>query len=166
MPAVGPLVAGHVMLVSKYHVPSLASMGREAISEYDGLVAQIVRNPGYSTGHVLEAEHGASEHDSGGACITHAHVNVIPTLGQYTDLFDGHLKTLLPGCKFVDIEGAPSPYILLRGMGVVRLYDATGTPSQLIRRALCRRLGREDWDWAAFPNLERVEETLRLWGND
>ncbi len=55
LPSVGPLVTGQAIVVSREHYPSLASMGRSAIAEYDQLVHEIIPD---RTGW-LEAEHGA-----------------------------------------------------------------------------------------------------------
>ena len=38
VPALGPLISGHVLIVSTLHFPSIASMGIEAIVEYEKIV--------------------------------------------------------------------------------------------------------------------------------
>jgi len=61
LPSVGPLVVGHVMVVSKAHSASLASMGKDAIDEYESVAVRLKRAPLFRDGDPLEAEHGSTE---------------------------------------------------------------------------------------------------------
>src|SRR5437016_4295162 len=94
IPAVGPVTPGHVLIVSKQHLPNLASMDTAALGEYKALVERLRQKPCYSNTVCIEAEHGASLVDAGGACITHVHVNFIPGLGEQINLMDGLLSSL------------------------------------------------------------------------
>lgn len=152
------------MVASRKHAPNLASMGAPTVTEYNSLIDAIALRLGYPRDDLLEAEHGSSESDSGGACITHVHINLIPGFGCKVDLLDGRLPRIEIDRFLATLSASVAPYILLRGAGTARLYDAHGAPSQLIRRALFEELGRGDWDWAVFPQMEVVKETLRLWG--
>jgi len=115
---------------------------------------------------LLEAEHGSSEHESAGACITHVHINVIPGFGPMVDFLDGKLPQLEIDDGLEMLNASAAPYILSRGAGLVRLYKAHAVPSQFIRRVLFAKIGRDDWDWVVFPHIEAVKETLRLWGRE
>jgi hypothetical protein len=138
-------------------------MGEERIREYDHLVREISRRPHYSAGAILEAEHGSSTVASGGACIDHVHVNLIPGLGSAARLLDGKLPPIGVDHALFTLRPSAAPYILMRGSGITRLFDAKGVPSQYIRRELFASLGREDWDWAVFPNDDVIDETIALW---
>jgi diadenosine tetraphosphate (Ap4A) HIT family hydrolase len=83
IPSLGPVTAGHVMVVSRSHAPNLAAMGPSVIDEYNALVESISARPGF--GDLLEGEHGAAADSPGGACITHTHVNLIPGFGYLLD---------------------------------------------------------------------------------
>lgn len=163
IPAVGPITPGHVMVVSRSHAPNLAALGRATIQEYESLVESMAKHPQLGN-ELLEAEHGASGNESGGACITHAHVNLIPGFSHLADVLDGNLPRLEVDHDLQTLEPAAAPYILLRGHDVVRLFKAQAVPSQLIRRVLFEKVGRDDWDWAVYPNHSVVEQTLKLWG--
>lgn len=78
IPCIGPLAIGHVMVVSRKHFPSLAAMGPNAVREYDTIVAAVKGMDAYQGTNLLEAEHGATESDSGGACVSHTHLQLIP----------------------------------------------------------------------------------------
>ena len=151
------------MVVSRSHVPNLASMPRGGLDEYNSLVQMLSRDDSHGLDDVLEAEHGGAEGERGGACITHVHVNLIPHAGSLVAIFDGELPRDVVDHSLSTLRASAAPYILLRNSQVVRLYAATAVPSQLIRRALLGRLGRDDWDWAAFPHLDVVNATVRMW---
>src|SRR2546423_6021671 len=163
IPAVGPLSPGHVMVVSRSHVPNLASMPRGGLDEYNSLVQMLSRDDSHGLDDVLEAEHGGAEGERGGACITHVHVNLIPHAGSLVAIFDGELPRDVVDHSLSTLRASAAPYILLRNSQVVRLYAATAVPSQLIRRALLGGVGRDDLDWAAFPHLDGVNATVRMW---
>jgi len=164
VPAVGPLLAGHLMIVSREHQPNLLALGLDALTEYEHVADQLRHHKLYMGSGALEAEHGAGEFDPGGTCITHVHVNFVPQLGRETDLFDSKLRLMGTYSRLSEARVLQAPYILLRGDdGRARVFEAKGVPSQLIRRAICARLGRDDWDWAASPRPDVVDETLTLW---
>jgi diadenosine tetraphosphate (Ap4A) HIT family hydrolase len=165
IPAVGPICVGHVMVVSKQHLSNLASFSESQSEEYEALIASISKLPGYSRENLLEAEHGSSSSESGGSCINHLHVNLIPGFGAFGSLFDDQLPKISTANDLKQVKPSTAPYIFLRGAGMQRVYDARGVPSQLIRRALFDKLGRTDWDWAVFPHLDIVKKTLQLWEN-
>lgn len=163
MPALGPLRAGHVIVVSREHTPNLLANDTEVLKEYEALIASMRTRPGYSR-NTLEAEHGPSITSRGGACIDHTHVNVIPGAGQLLDIVAGQQELLSERETVVALPRDAAPYLLLRAANSgARLYDAAGVESQLIRRQIASASGRDDWDWAVFPMLDIVRETLQFW---
>jgi diadenosine tetraphosphate (Ap4A) HIT family hydrolase len=163
LPALGPLVKGHVLVVSKAHMPSLASLGEQAICEFEELAAEVKERYGPLGIDMLEAEHGATASSGGGGCISHAHVNLIPRLGYLYGALNGTLPPVEFSLPLASLAGVNHPYILMKRQDSVKLYDAFAVPSQLIRRVLCKHLGRENWDWAVFPSLSLVDDTIGLW---
>jgi hypothetical protein len=149
------------MIVSRDHSPNLASMGPQGIQEFKAVVDHISNRPGYD--EMLQAEHGASSNESGGACITHVHINVIPGLSHLASIFNGILPPLELDYDLLTFDSVSPPYILLRGSKDAYLHRANNVPSQLIRRVLFERMGRDDWDWAVHPNLKVITETIELW---
>jgi len=163
IPAVGPVNVGHVMVVSREHVPNFACLSRHQREEYEDLLRSICEDPSHGLSDVLEAEHGGAEGERGGACITHVHVNLIPNSGSFYDMLQGRLRQQSVDHSLTTLEPSAAPYVLLRNSHDVRLHSAKNAPSQLIRRILFEKLGRDDWDWAAFPQLDVVTSTIRLW---
>lgn len=151
------------MVVSKSHVPNLAAMGPNCIVEYNEIVDALVNQRQSAYQNILEAEHGASLHDLGGACIDHVHINVIPGFGSSVNLLDDKLPRIDLEPALETLRSSAAPYIFLRGNRNVRLYRAVNVPSQYIRRILFESVGRDDWDWGAFQHRQVIEETIRLW---
>jgi ATP adenylyltransferase len=160
LPSLGPLVSGHVMVVSKMHFASLASMGRDAIQEYNRLAESLRKAPHMA--EALEAEHGSTGMDKAGACVIHTHVHWIPAVGR---LFDEVTKRL----RLVESESLETlgpdhlPYIFVRVGGRQAVFDSRGLPSQTIRRILCDIMDRDDTDWTQAPRLDLVHETIKAW---
>lgn len=164
LPALGPLAVGHVLVVSRSHLPSFAMLGRELLMEYEQLVHIARSLPVYAEQGLLEAEHGATALGSGGACIDHAHINWIPSHSDKSRMFDGELTQIRAITSLSDLAGLTEPYILMRASandGLV--YSGAAVQSQLIRRRICSLDEREDWDWAVVPGFKSVEATIELW---
>ena len=82
IPCIGPMVVGHAIVVSRNHHPSLASMGSNAIAEYDQFVKELTRG----TTDWLEFEHGATNDNCAGACVVHTHIHLVPGLSSYVTI--------------------------------------------------------------------------------
>ncbi|MGA7578811.1 MAG: HIT domain-containing protein [Desulfobaccales bacterium] len=163
--SIGPLTIGHVMVVSRGHYDSLSSMGIESIREYEDLYETISLTSFYKNKGILEVEHGATEDYCAGACVTHTHIHLIPSLSNYDNIFEGILARI-PLNKLTDLSRIRKPYLLIRATGrPIRLYEAFDLPCQAIRRALCRVLGRDDWDWKIYPHYDLIDRTIEIWKN-
>ncbi len=162
IPSIGPLVPGHVMVVSKLHSPSLASTGMDAISEYDLLSARLRNAPLLRGAEPLEAEHGSTADDKAGACVIHTHVHWLPAMGRYWEEFNGRLSPR-PETSLLEVGRNGGPYIFARSGSAQAIFQATGLPSQTIRRILCELMERDDTDWTQALRPDWVEETVKAW---
>ncbi|MCA1706969.1 MAG: hypothetical protein LC808_28365, partial [Actinobacteria bacterium] len=160
LPALGPLVAGHVLVVGKTHAASLAALGPHAIEEYER-IADCGRERLGS--ELLEAEHGSDGAHPGGACIDHVHVALIPGRGLAVTMLDGQLPLLTNEGPLASVLPVDRPYVFLRGNGRLRVFDGAGVPSQLVRREIARLDGHEEWDWALFDRSDLLEESVAIW---
>ena len=139
-------------------------MGTEALAEYELLIKAISRRPHYRDSTLLEAEHGSMLSESAGSCILHTHVNVMPGLAHHATMFDGVLPLIGEYKDLTAVSDLRQPYIYLRGgTESARFYCGKNIPSQLIRKQICDKEKRADWDWAVFPKPEWVSETVRMW---
>lgn len=164
MPCIGPLVPGHLMVVSRGHFPSLGAMGTFAIAEYELLAKRLRAAAIFSTG-ALEAEHGGTTTDCGGACVLHTHIHWLPGLGGYDEAFEGVLPAATEaGSEIASITKLSVPYVSLRGTtGRLFVYVATELPSQVLRQLICSQLGRQDWDWRVSRRDDWISQTLAMW---
>ena len=121
LPSLGPLMPGHVMVVGREHQNSLASMGREALEEYEELANRLRVAPFLRDGVPLEAEHGSTANDKAGACVVHTHVHWLPGLGGYLRDFQKRLPLL---CVF-SAELRRSEAVPL-GHPVMPVFDGLG----------------------------------------
>jgi len=161
LPSVGPLVPGHVMVVSKVHSHSLASMGPEAILEYESLATRLRKAPLLANGDPLEAEHGSTAADKAGACVIHTHVHWLPGMGRFWTEF---AQTLSPRPEIDLLEvGDAAAYIFARARSQRAIFYADGLRSQTVRRILCELMDRDDTDWMQAPRLDWVKETVEAW---
>jgi diadenosine tetraphosphate (Ap4A) HIT family hydrolase len=165
LPSIGPLVPGHVMVVSKAHCANLASMGLDRIREYESLAVRLREGPFLRDGDPLEAEHGSAEDDKAGACVIHTHVHWIPGMGQFWGEFGERLSVRPEEC-LQQVGASGGPYIFARASGRQAFFEARGLRSQTIRRILCGLTDRDDTDWMQALRLNWVEETVRVWLED
>ena len=165
LPSVGPLVPGHVMVVSKGHFASLASMGVDGIREYESVAGRLRGAPFLRDGNALETEHGSAEDDKAGACVIHTHVHWIPGMGQFWGEF-GEGLALRPEKCLQEVGVSGGAYIFARARGGQAFFEARGLRSQTIRRILCDLVDRDDTDWMQALRLNWVEETVKAWLED
>jgi len=163
MPCIGPLVMGHVMIVTKFHSTSLRLTDLPVRDEYNHLVATLREHPILRKYGLLEAEHGPSESDLGGACICHTHIQIIPTFIQARQLFtEPPLSLVVKDVATSDLM--VPPYIFLRDhQGDERFLHVTRPNSQTVRKEMARLLGVSQWDWKIEPRIELIKETICFW---
>lgn len=158
VPTVGPFAAGHVLVISRRHYTSFAALPLELRHEYETLVRTVSI---LVDADILEFEHGSGPANGpSGSCIDHLHVHVMPQCASAVGSIDGLLPTLI--VDFADLSECDVPYIWLRANGESRLFDAGGVPSQYGRKCIWEWFGRDDWDWAASPNLRSIMSTISM----
>jgi diadenosine tetraphosphate (Ap4A) HIT family hydrolase len=161
MPTVGPLVAGHVLVVTKSHSLGLFPSDPCVWTEYEGL-ARRLRQHCTARGHdLLELEHGGSTGGHQGPCITHAHVHIMPRLGRLVDVLGTRFPRHAPLREVTD--AARNPYVWSRNGKSEYWYDASDAMGQESRRAIGRAIGRDDWDWAVSPKWDIIEQSISYW---
>jgi len=79
VPARGWLMPGHLLIVSKEHVPSFGACSQEVLAEAEELIDRIGRRLHAEFGRATFFENGArSPASSGGSSMLHAHIHVAP----------------------------------------------------------------------------------------
>ena len=164
VPALGPLVEGHLMIVSKEHYPNLASMDEGLIEECLSFISILSK---FYSQEVLFSEHGSYHDQTGGSCIEHTHIHVFPNLGHYFSLLDGILpvnKKSDLGFNSFNLKTLDFPYILTyNGIEEFRIYESYNAHSQMMRKAIANILGISEWDWKHNEKLELIEKSIENW---
>lgn len=163
IPALGPLVVGHVLVVARSHIVGIrASPSTAVLTDYETLAMSMRHRCEVAGLTLLELEHGSSHAHSSGPCIEHAHVHMLPGIADQSDLF---------AATFPAIESSSSAlrgisYFWVRTRANVVAYDATGARRQEPRILLAERLGLPSWDWLAAPNYAKIRKTISFWSSD
>ena len=157
IPALGPLVPGHALVVSKTHSFGLACLPPKVRRDYSSLAIRLRKYCSERNDSLLEAEHGGI--GDRGPCIQHTHVHLLPRLGMQIDA----LSDRLPSLDMSEESHKQHPYIWMSNGAMQRLYDASAAMGQEVRRALGERLLLDDWDWAINPRWQMVAITVNYW---
>jgi diadenosine tetraphosphate (Ap4A) HIT family hydrolase len=161
VPALGPLVLGHVLVISASHTEGLLYLSPDTRQRYATLSRVIRAYCAHRGTTVLEAEHGARHNSVRGPCIRHTHIHVLPGLGDLTHIFDERKD--LDAVSTSDISSLGDTYLWI-GNGIAqRLYRARNAAGQEIRRTVGGHLGVESWDWAVTPNTRLISSTIEYW---
>jgi diadenosine tetraphosphate (Ap4A) HIT family hydrolase len=164
IPTVGPLRAGHVLVVPHRHVTSL---GRLSVTELDALEGTVA-----AARHLLQSAYGegavAFEYGfnvPGGRRVEHAHLHIVPTTS--TRLYD-HVAQELQGTPIRRLtELPPRPdwsYVFLEthvGDRHVFPVPNDAEPRLRLRDILAPALGPDaDGDWERSPRADLIQQTV------
>ncbi|MBA9002710.1 hypothetical protein [Thermomonospora cellulosilytica] len=162
-----PLTVGHLLVVSDDHYLSfgevIADHGRRVTDVLDLIIEQYLG----TFGEPLMMEHGSSPVMDGSACITHAHIHLLPL--RLDDVHramtrDGLAATELSG--MIDLRALGErrlPYFLCADRHRHRVYGvAHRMRRQYLRSIAGELLGIPDpeWDYAVVIRKELLEVTL------
>jgi diadenosine tetraphosphate (Ap4A) HIT family hydrolase len=162
-PALGMIVPGSLLVISKDHLNSFANFGSQALAELHTDVNRIIQWLQPIFGEYLVFEHGASATQTypHGGCIIHAHFHLFPTAKEtgpmILDAFSWQeLKTLAELSNAKDCS-----YCLLRLAEHYYFSDSPNLPSQWIRRIVVSSITTDrHWDWGVDFGQEELQETL------
>lgn len=163
-PTLGAFVEGYLLICPKLHLPSYAWLDANRIEEYRHVLNKVQAAVSSQYGNSILFEHGATSCGGrAGACIDHAHMHLVPTTVDLSQLLeDKFLTTVLN--RWEDLsEWRDRPYLLYQSQDD-RLMISRVTediPSQFMRRHLARNLNIPDlWDWGAYLGLREMERTI------
>lgn len=161
--AVGPITVGHLMILPIFHVPSLACLDRNYISELEGLIDSIKEKYVTLGKSVLLFENASSYEDLGSSCMHHAHINLLPYGTSIPDnLSKSLMKQNILGRSMKELP-KDIPYIYIEDDSGSTVYSSTGIYPQFIRKQLMLSIGNELWDWTVFRNEPVIRDTIELW---
>lgn len=160
-----PLCVGHLLLLPVQHYLSFA----ELIGEHGEELIEILTEVSSLYRHTFERltvlEHGSSSAMKSGACISHAHLHMLPVDGR--DVNSLIAADDLPSTTLAEIGDLASfrgePYFLCGHDGEYRVFDGKRPiRSQYLRSVVGRLLGIHDplWDYALVVRKNLLRETM------
>jgi hypothetical protein len=159
IPALGPLVVGHVLAISTGHTSGLRYLSAAVQQSYEQLSIKLRTYCAQFGDPLLEAEHGAHDSSARGPCIRHTHVHILPALANAASIFDARSNLE----RIHSTSNSIGSYLWVNGGDGGRTYDASRAIGQEIRRSVGEYLGVENWDWAVNPNVNLIAETIEYW---
>jgi len=160
IPALGPLVVGHALVVSAEHRIGVRYLPEDDQHDYKNVRVHM-RNYCRGVGDtMLEAEHGARETSLRGPCIRHAHVHILPRMADASKLF--RHNSACPPVKDDNVEAVDS-YIWLDDGRRATAYDASRVIGQEIRRTIGRYMRIDVWDLAVNGKALLFYGTIAYW---
>jgi diadenosine tetraphosphate (Ap4A) HIT family hydrolase len=161
LPDLSPLCPGHMLAAARQHVLSMAELGPVALERIAAVLTRLSVTLAPEFGDYFVFEHGTPPREgTGGACIEHAHVHLLPLEAT---MFDRMVSALdwEPIPEYKDLAGfqhAGYAYLGIKGSHYV--YANPDIGSQWIRRQVGATLNREDWDWALSDSGHDLRRTL------
>ena len=165
---ISPLVEGHLLVAPKKHYLNFAN----AMMDYRHEAVQVTRTARdwvcQTYGSVALFEHGSTADRSGGACIVHAHIHVLPVAatGLVAVMRRDELELTALGdiTSWTEIAETPRPYLLCSdGERSLVTFPSARVRRQYLRSAAAEMLGIPDpeWDWSLVVRKDLLRNTVR-----
>lgn len=166
-PALGPIVNGYVLIVTRRHVSSVANLSRADRLALAGFISRISRKLSAMYSRTTIAfEHGVVDPSQpAGSCINHAHIHLLPHLRD----IDAPLRRRSRfRCVAIKGVGELSPrltqrrsYVYYQGIdgraGCYIIDDML--QCQYMRRLLAEDIGRPGlWDYEVYPFRRKIRQ--------
>jgi diadenosine tetraphosphate (Ap4A) HIT family hydrolase len=162
-----PLTAGHLLLVSNDHYLSFGEVLNDHLDEVQEVLERIFGHYAEAFGDPVVFEHGSSRSMDGSACITHAHLHLLPLCldeVHRTLMRDGLSDCRLAGIGDLRALGAQGlPYFYCGDRNTHRVYGvARKMRRQYLRSVAAELLGIADpeWDYALVVRKELLRLTM------
>ncbi|MFD9865677.1 HIT family protein [Streptomyces niveus] len=160
-----PLCVGHLLLLPVEHYLSFAELIGEHGEELTAILTEIGSLYRHTFEQLTVLEHGSSAAMESGACISHAHLHMLPVDGH--DINSLITADELPSTTLTEIGELASfggePYFLCGHEGKYRVFDGRRPiRSQYLRSVAGRLLGIPDplWDYALVVRKDLLRETM------
>ncbi|MBC8484756.1 MAG: hypothetical protein H8D45_01785, partial [Bacteroidetes bacterium] len=168
LPSIGPLVEGHLLILTKEHYLSYAHIPQSKYRE--------LKQVKYSTSKLLQRvyhspvffEHGPmSEVLKGGTCCDHAHLHAVPVdieinIKEELQKFNFIPRDIKDLEELRDNKERLVPYLFFEdSQGEKIVCDAPMVETQFIRKLLAVKIGSKNVFWRYNLNIELVVAALR-----
>ena len=167
-PTVSPLRFGHILILSKSHVPSFAHVQPSARAELFDVVNNLDAILRHDDSNYAFFEHGLASCNQTGCGVNHAHIHMI-WLTQHEQelvkkLFDDILSiscTMTPlDFRRKDLNWGEYALLCLHRHDLFVSLHNTDIPSQTLRKIVARAIGSTSLDWREMINAEIFERMV------
>ncbi len=164
VPALGSFVPGYVIVATKDHYINFAELPTEMFLEFFQIHKAVRKVVRAKYGPTLSFEHGSWDIDRGGACINHAHLHVLPFMGDTAALMPNEFPSkIVHPHSWQSQAQKNSGYIYIEDSAEnARVYTAQSEfPRQYVRQRICLTLGEDlctKWNW----DLWKFEDNIRI----
>jgi diadenosine tetraphosphate (Ap4A) HIT family hydrolase len=161
--ALGALTGGHLLLLSNSHRLAMSELSENEWDALEPVLCYWKSRLEQSWGQEpLTFEHGPSANAPSGACVYHAHLQLLPLSGvDNEDLVNG--MTRISSIRQLRNCYPSGGYLMASIAGTTWAMSDKQVTSQFFRRRICALQGRPDeWDYLAYPNPDAMDETISL----
>lgn len=169
---ISPIVVGHCLLVPRRHLLSFGHVAQEFESELEEFRDSCESLISESFGPVVTLEHGSSSTMSPSACVTHAHLHLVPNASGVHDVFELDRlqgRAISSWRELSEPAVGDRPYVYFRdpAAGIELLYEQNlSKRHQYLRIAMSEVFGipEPEWDWAVNIRRDLLRETVERLG--
>jgi diadenosine tetraphosphate (Ap4A) HIT family hydrolase len=167
IPSVAPLVEGHLLIVPKRHITSLAQLPLAEKDELTTLTTNVCDRVRDLWSASVFFEHGIGRGKAGGCGVQHAHMHVVPASTSAQSHFFESLERQLNGMSepgtlgdALRHLGLDNSYLLVgTSIAKVRFYASETIPSQFVRQLLVGPLSSKASDWRVLSGWKEFAAT-------
>lgn len=171
VPALGALVSGYVMLVSKDHCASAATIEAAELAVLEALLTEVLAmlRQKFAGSSWLVFEHGtALQCGTKACCVDHLHLHLVPLQMDLAGELERRLQHVPQRIKsLVDLKNVnfeiTGNYIYVRNPDdSCYAFAPEAYSSQLVRQVIAGKVGQEQrWNWMNHPLEQSTVQTLR-----
>ena len=167
LPALGSLVPGYMMIISRKHIYSMAYLTEEEMRELRDLVQ-------YLKGILLKKygilpilfEHGSALGlcDESACSVEHAHWHLVPIqLSKESKIIENTGTIQIPDLQTVRLYKGKSYMLYVNEKEQHYISNDTMLSSQYMRKWIARESGHSSkWDWKKYEFIDNIAETISL----
>lgn len=168
VPSLGAFIEGWTLVIPRRHYISIADIPDDEWNIFDAELEDHRSAMKRQYSSIIEFEHGAAGPNRKAGCGTdHAHRHFVPCVSN-----EMNIRNLIGRCpefrgrfKWIDADDRPRAR---QGLDYIWIHDNTGTwitydrwqPSQVVRRALARKMALLEWDWKKNNRIDIATRTL------
>jgi len=172
VPSLGQIVEGYLLILTKYHYLSMSHLPIEYYDELKSLIdtARDIIKKLYDK-KVIIFEHGMMcKERRAGACVDHAHLNIVPCNEDISSLFYEKLEfkslSSIEELKRQYYKDKPYLYYCSPTLQQMSASVPNYLPSQYVRKILAKEVyNTRRWDWKIYPGKEQISLFLNKFKN-